>query len=86
MTSADRTAETVRLFLRAVESHRIPMSGDMRVTERGAAELLGIHEATLRAMRGNGDGPTAVRVPVAGSRLSYSIIALAEWIEARRER
>ena len=86
MSSADNVAETVRLFLRAVERQRLPMSGDLRVREVDAATLLGISESGLRALRSTGDGPKAVQAGVAGSRLSYSLIALATWIEQRRER
>lgn len=83
---AGRVAETVRLFLRAVEARKLPLSGDLRVNEAGAAELLAISESGLRALRSAGDGPKSVGVGVAGSRISYSLVELAEWIEQRRER
>lgn len=85
-TPEARIAESVRLFVRAAEARKLPMSGDLRVTERGAADLLGISEGGLRALRASGDGPPAVRLGVGGSRLSYSIVALATWIESLRDR
>ncbi len=62
----------------------LQMTGDRRVGEGDAAKLLALHPKTLEAMRGDGTGPDALRVPVNGSRWSYRVDDLAAWIEVRR--
>lgn len=61
------------------------VSGDLRVSETHAAQLLGIAPGSLKAMRQEGKGPIVYRIPLNGCRLSYLLDDLASWIESGRE-
>lgn len=61
------------------------VSGDLRVSETHAAQLLGIAPGSLKAMRQEGKGPIVYRIPINGCRLSYRLDELASWIERGRE-
>lgn len=74
----------VRLLLEAVERAGMKISGDLRVSEASASELLGFEADTLRKLREYGRGPIFHRIPVNGSRYSYSLTDLAIWVESRR--
>lgn len=80
----DRTRQTADALREAIHSESIPISADERVSEADAARLLGLHPGTLKNLRHQGAAPPAYRRPVAGSRISYRVTDLAEWIEARR--
>src|SRR4051812_31150181 len=79
-----RIEECTRILLASAREASLQLSGDRRVSEVDAAKLLAIHPGSLKSMRGDGSGPTAVRAPVNGSRWSYRIDDLAAWIEVRR--
>lgn len=53
-----------------------------RVDERTAAELLGVSVRFLAERRKRGCGPTVELLPVAGSRYSYDLAALARFKDA----
>lgn len=80
-----RILDTVRVLLAAVAKNAIVMSADQRVAEADAARLIGLQPASLKNLRAEGGAPPSYRVPVGGSRLSYRLFDLAQWIEARRE-
>jgi len=63
----------------------IVLSGDQRVGEAHAAQLLGIDPDHLKSMRHEGKGPMAYARGVKGSRVSYLLDDLAAWIEAGRD-
>ena len=81
----DRIDATETLLRQAVIEWGLRCSGDFRVNERDAAELLGISWSWLKQLREVGAGPRYVHRPVNGSRISYPLRALAEWIHARDE-
>lgn len=84
-TEAERTAETLALLAEAVEVAGMPISLDGRVREVDAEALLGYAAGSFRTMRELGNGPTFYRAAVAGSRYSYRLTHLAEWLESRIE-
>lgn len=55
-----------------------------RVTEATAALLLGISARQLAELRKRDSGPVVSTLPVAGSRYSYELEALASFKEAQR--
>jgi hypothetical protein len=55
-----------------------------RVDERTAAELLGMSQRKLAEMRKHGAGPMVSALPVAGSRYSYELTALARFKSAHQ--
>lgn len=77
--------DTVKVLLLSIEKNGIVMSADQRVSEADAARLIGLQPASLKNLRAEGGAPPSYRVPVGGSRLSYRIFDLAQWIERRRE-
>ncbi len=77
---AARCEATERLFLVAVREAGHWMSGDQRVTEETAAELLGIAPATLANKRHAGTAPVYYNT----GRITYRLSDLAEHIEGTR--
>jgi hypothetical protein len=73
-----------RLLLEAAERAQMRLSGDRRVSESSASELLGFEPDTLAKLRQYGRGPVFHRLAVNGSRYSYSLTDLATWIESKR--
>jgi hypothetical protein len=73
-----------RLLLEAAERAQMRLSGDRRVSESSASELLGFEPDTLAKLRQYGRGPVFHRLAVNGSRYSYSLTDLAAWIESKR--
>jgi hypothetical protein len=82
---ADRIDACARLLLERAREMHCTVTGDLRVCEGDAAALLCLHPDTLKNLRTEGEGPTAYRLSVNGSRWSYRIEDLARWIEAARE-
>ena len=78
--SDSRVEETERLLLVAVREAGHWLSGDQRVTEEVAAELLGITPATLANKRAAGTAPAHYRT----GRITYRLRDLSEHIEAAR--
>ncbi|RYF61672.1 MAG: hypothetical protein EOO27_00935 [Comamonadaceae bacterium] len=60
------------------------MSGDLRVSEESAAQLLGISRPYLKMLRQAGKAPPSYARGVGGGRVSYRLIDLASWIEGAR--
>lgn len=55
-----------------------------RVSERTASSLLGLTEKQLAKLRKTGCGPAVTALPVAGSRYSYELDALARFKAAHQ--
>ncbi len=72
-----------RLELRCREAGAF-VSGDGRVGEDVAAELLGFAAGTLANMRSAQTGPAWYRLGGGGYRVTYLLDDLARWIEATR--
>jgi hypothetical protein len=82
----DDRVEVTTLALRAAAIEQgMAVSGDDRVGEACAAQLLGIECETLAKKRSEGKAPAAYKVPVGMARISYRLADLARWIEAQRE-
>ena len=78
--------DTVAEVLRATAlSLGISLSGDGRVSEEGAARLIGYSKGHLKRIRQEGNGPVCFHIGVDGSRLSYRLSDLAAFIESMRE-
>lgn len=82
---AQRIEQTAALLERAAREAQLPMTGDRRVSEQHAAQLLLISAGHLKLLRQEGAGPLFHRIPVNGCRISYRIDQLAEWIESRAQ-
>ena len=85
MTPEDRIEATARMLLEAARELQFFVSGDGRVSEPDAAELLGYKPKYLGQMRSEGKGPPAYAVGLAGCRVSYRLVDMAAWIEGHRE-
>ena len=81
MSEADRIAATETVLHRAAESAGAFISGDGRVPEEVAAQLLGIAAGTLANQRRAGSGPPFFRV---SGRVTYRLADLAALIERGR--
>lgn len=79
--SADDVAATWLQHCIAKGDHITP---DGRVSEAVAAYLLGIAPGTLENKRRSRNGPPAVRMGIRGSRWSYRLVDLANWLELHR--
>ncbi len=82
---SDRIAATARALRAAARDAAMPLTGDDRVGEADAATLIGLSPSRLRALRSEQDGPRWFRRAAAGSRVSYRLLDLAEWIERGRD-
>lgn len=89
MTAVERTAAateaTAARLLGAATQAGMTISGDLRVSEKEAAKLLGYAAGYLKKMRQEGRAPKHYTRGVGGGRISYRFDDIAEWIEARRE-
>jgi len=77
-----RIEATAALLREAVGERWI--SGDGRVSEETAAELLDVAPATLAKWRQTSIGPAFYRLGTRGGKTSYRLLDLAAFIEARR--
>jgi hypothetical protein len=75
-----RIEATERRLLASAREIGALISGDGRVTEDVAAQLLGIHRDTLRKWRQSGEGPDHFRL----GGVTYSLHDLASFIECCR--
>ncbi len=82
---ADQIIRTVASMRSFCAEHGIYVSGDGRVSADATAQLLGLAPGTLRNWRSNRTGPNFCRSGVGGGRVSYHLVAIAEWIEARHQ-
>ncbi len=85
VTPADRIEETARALRQAAIDAAMPISGDGRVAESDAATLLALSLSRLRALRSERSGPPSFARGVNGSRVSYRLSDLAEWLERGRD-
>lgn len=76
----DDVAATARALEEAARQAGFWISGDGRVLEADAANLIGLAPGTLANMRSAGVAPPHFRI----GRVSYRISDLAKWIEATR--
>ena len=76
---------TALRFQDAATARGMTVSGDLRVSEKDAAELLGYAAGYLKKMRQEGRAPKHYTRGVGGGRISYRFHDIAEWIEDRRE-
>ncbi|RYF61673.1 MAG: hypothetical protein EOO27_00940 [Comamonadaceae bacterium] len=81
---ASEVERTTHLLAMAAQDAGMTVSVDGRVCERDAATLLAIAAGHLKALRQEGRGPLHYRSGVGGSRISYRVSVLADWIEAQR--
>lgn len=84
MSDSDRVDACVALLLEACERSGIQLSGDMRVSEKDAAVLLGYSHGYLKELRGYGTGPAHFSLGMNGCRVSYRLVDIAAWIEMKR--
>jgi hypothetical protein len=78
---AERIADCLATLEATARASTIPITGDGRVSEPAAAELVGLAAGTLRNLRA-GSCPLAF-YKVAG-RVTYRLADLAEFIERQR--
>lgn len=79
--TAERVAARARLLLGHARESGMRLSGDNRVSEHDAAQLLGVHGDTLRRWRDEGNGPAYFRI---GGAVSYCLQDVAAYILAGR--
>lgn len=80
-----RIEATARVLREAASLVGMTITGDGRVGEADAAQLLGMAAGSLKNQRTEGRGPPAYMRGVAGMRVSYRLDDLARWIEGGRE-
>lgn len=86
----DALIEAVQLatdrMLRYATQQGVVVSGDLRVNEKAAAQLLGYSAGHLKAMRQQGNGPRFYTIGLDGGRFSYRLDDLASWVEMATNR
>jgi len=82
----DQIKETEAMLRAAAVLAGCAISGDGRVTEQDAANLLSYSRSQLKAMRAEGNGPDYYAVGMNGGRVSYRLSDLASWVEMARSR
>jgi hypothetical protein len=80
----ERVDACLRLLLARVREDSMVLSGDLRVSEQDAANLLGYSAQHLKLLRHEGKGPEHYGRGMNGARVSYRLHDLAQWIEASR--
>ena len=80
-TDDDRVEQTEAMFCENVQASGAWISGDGRVLEEVAAQLLGYASATLANKRSAGEAPPHYKV---GGRITYRVTDLAQWVELHR--
>ncbi len=85
ITREQRIIAIARQLEAAAREARMTITGDGRIGESDAAELLGLEAETLKKRRHEGRAPTAYGLCVGRSRVSYRFADIAHWIEATRE-
>lgn len=83
-TFDDRVAGTARMLEAACKEAGHSITGDQRIGDNAAAELLGFTVSTMANWRTSGQGPKHFRIGGHGHRVSYRLQDLATWIEASR--
>jgi hypothetical protein len=80
----DRIEMTRRSLERAVKEAGKHLSGDGRVSEEVAGELLGFAPGSLKNKRSEGKAPHHFQLGGPGHKVTYSLYDLAVWIEKHR--
>lgn len=80
-----RVDQTAEAFRAAAWARGAVITADRRVSEAEAAELVGYAPGSFKNLRSLGAGPPFFNRPLAGSRISYRLEDLANWIEQSRE-
>jgi hypothetical protein len=75
---------TAAVLRAAADELGIVRTADDRVSEESAAVLIGYSAKTLRNMRSEALGPPFFQLACGGSKVSYRVRELAEWVESRR--
>lgn len=87
-TNPNEAQERVDACRRALEStcreSGAYVTGDGRIGEEVAAQLLGFAAGTLANRRSEGTGPPSYKLGGGGHRVTYRLSDLAAWIEAMR--
>lgn len=84
-TREERVRVTADALLAVAVKNSMGISADQRVGEADAAALIGMTQGGLKNLRAEGGAPNSYRVSVNGSRISYRLWDLAEWIEDKRQ-
>lgn len=85
LDEAARLETTTALLAAFAVGEGFTITGDMRISERDAAAMLGYSPAYLKALRQEGKGPPSYVRGMSGCRISYRLSDLAHWIESARE-
>lgn len=80
-----RIERTTERLIQSAAARGMFISGDGRVSEANAADLIGYAAGSLKNLRGMGAGPAFFNRPLGGSGKSYRMEDLARWIETARE-
>ena len=83
MNDKERIELTLGALERRVCDSKAWLSGDGRVSEQTAGELLGLAVGTLANKRAEGTSPPHYQLG-GGHRITYSLYDLAFWIESKR--
>lgn len=80
----DRIANTATMLLESAREWGLTVTGDQRVSEASAAQLLSLAPRYLKKIRLDSTGPVFYPRGMDGCKISYRIHDLAEWIERAR--
>lgn len=80
-----RLEETANQFRSACDERGYQVTGDDRIGEVEAAQLLGYQLSSFRNLRRAAFGPAHYNRRAGNSRISYRLVDLAEWVEFTRE-
>lgn len=84
MNPTDRLQACADQLLASARHSEAFVTGDLRVFEDTAAELLGVARGTLGNWRANGSGPSWSRLGGRGHKVSYYIRDLATFLLSKR--
>jgi len=84
-TIEGRSDATAAVLLQVAQERGFWVSGDGRIGEADAAELLGLTSASLANKRREGSAPPSYSLGGKGHRVTYRIAEIALWIESHRD-
>ena len=84
MTDVERLEACLAALRSWCREAKVAPTGDGRVGEETAAQLIGISPDTLANWRSEGKAPEHFRIGGPGYRVSYELRTIAAWIQARR--
>jgi hypothetical protein len=85
MVAKVRIAETTAALAKAARDAGMIVTGDGRIRESDAAQLLGLNPESLGRMRREGRAPYAYAIAISGSKVSYRLADLSAWLENKRD-